>query len=137
MSKQRSLIAPHCDGSLRPFPPPRSMQRIETEVGRREPSVREMFRTAHHIASQRTLPIYQQQKPGGAAVTATSATAPGMPSHGSGSFSPRAAAAVATQLHHRGSSDLGDGSSRGGSAHGGSSFGPSRFSRPATPADQA
>lgn len=30
-------------------------QRIETEVGRREPSVREMFRTASHLAARRSI----------------------------------------------------------------------------------
>ena len=35
------------------------LQRIETEVGRREPSVRELFRAASELAVQRPLVVHR------------------------------------------------------------------------------
>lgn len=53
------------------------VQRIETEVGRREPSVREMFRTASYLASQRPLSVNRQGQPHTATATPGAAAARG------------------------------------------------------------
>ena len=52
-----------CLTGSRPARPPWLPQRIETEVGRREPSVRELFRTASQMVSQRFIIIHRGGQP--------------------------------------------------------------------------